>query len=401
MARLVLRGQPLALVASDQRMPRDDRHRAARAGARRRAGRQAPAAHGLRRHRRRDLGDQRHRARPLPPQAVGPARGPALPGRRRPALRLAQRPPRADERRPRRGAPVVRGAATSSRRSSPTTTSRTSGSTSSATRRAPGCATSPAREPEDLPLVLVPDGETAARPDTRGGRDGPRPAHPRRARPLRPLHRRWRPGRSRRRGLRRVRGAQHRRRRARRPGRAGRSERGDRELPRLPAWAVRRRPRPAGHRPGPSLRCRDGAGPGRRRPRGPGPGARRPPRRRRRHRGPQRRRSRPASPTDGSTPPGLDALAGRGVHYGVERRPGGGRARGTRSTSSARPTPPARRRSTSPATPSRVTLVVRGEALEASMSQYLVDADPRRRAHPRPVPHRGRRRRPATATSSG
>ena len=39
------------------------------------------AAHGVRRHRRRDPGDQRHRARLLPDEAVGPARGAALPGR--------------------------------------------------------------------------------------------------------------------------------------------------------------------------------------------------------------------------------------------------------------------------------------------------------------------------------
>ena len=45
-----------------------------------RAGRQAAAAHGVRRHRRRDQGDQRHRPRLLPAQAVGPARGAALPG---------------------------------------------------------------------------------------------------------------------------------------------------------------------------------------------------------------------------------------------------------------------------------------------------------------------------------
>ena len=41
-------------------------------------------------------------------------------------------------------------------------------------------------------------------------------------------------------------------------------------------------------------------------------------------------------------------------------------------TSWARPTPPGRRRSTSPATPGTVVLVVRGASLEASMSQYLV-----------------------------
>ena len=86
----------------------DDRHRDARAGPHARARREAPAAHGLRRHRRRDHRDQRHRPRLLPAQAVGPARGAALPGRRRPARRLAAGAPRADLRRARRRAPLVR-----------------------------------------------------------------------------------------------------------------------------------------------------------------------------------------------------------------------------------------------------------------------------------------------------
>ena len=72
----------------------DDRHRDARAGPHARARGQAPAADGVRRHRRRDPGDQRHRPRLLPAQAVGPAGGAALPGRRRPARRLAREQPR-------------------------------------------------------------------------------------------------------------------------------------------------------------------------------------------------------------------------------------------------------------------------------------------------------------------
>ena len=43
------------------------------------------------------------------------------------------------------------------------------------------------------------------------------------------------------------------------------------------------------------------------------------------------------------------------------------------STSSARRTRPGRRRCTSPATPERVVLLVRGDCLEKSMSQYLVE----------------------------
>ena len=110
--------------------------------------------------------------------------------------------------------------------------------------------------------------------------------------------------------------------------------------------------------------------------------------------------SRPASPTDARRARARRP-AGRGVHYGSNAEPGGG-VRGRRGLRRrAPPTPPARRRSTSPATRSRVTLVVRGDALEASMSQYLVErirADARIRVL---LPHRGRRRPPATATSSG
>ena len=95
----------------DRHRPADaghDRHRAARAGPGARAGRQAAAADGVRRHRRRHHGDQRHRARLLPAQALGPARGAALPGRRRPARRLAAGAPGRHRRRARRRPPLVR-----------------------------------------------------------------------------------------------------------------------------------------------------------------------------------------------------------------------------------------------------------------------------------------------------
>ena len=94
------------------------------------------AAHGVRRHRRRDRGDQRHRPRLLPAQAVGPAGGPALPGDRRPARRLATRPPGATPTTSGWSATAGPTAPTSSRRSSPATTCPTAGSTSSATTRA-------------------------------------------------------------------------------------------------------------------------------------------------------------------------------------------------------------------------------------------------------------------------
>ena len=165
---------------ADRRRPADaadDRHRDARAGARARTGREVPAAHRVRRHRRRDQGDQRHRPRLLPAQAVGPARGAALPGRRRPARRLAARPTPTTPPTSASSATAGRTAATRSRRSWPATTCRTAGSTSSATTRASGCATSPSARADDLPLVLVPDGETLRSPTDARPRRRARPAH--------------------------------------------------------------------------------------------------------------------------------------------------------------------------------------------------------------------------------
>ena len=72
----------------------DERHRVPRAGHGHLPVRPARAAHGVRRHRRGHRRDQPRRRRPLPAQAVGPAGGEALPGRRRAARGLARpRPP--------------------------------------------------------------------------------------------------------------------------------------------------------------------------------------------------------------------------------------------------------------------------------------------------------------------
>ena len=88
--------------------------------------------------------------------------------------------------------------------------------------------------PEDLPLVLVPDGETLRSPSTLSlaaalGLHDRRPTTA-----LRLMHCRRRPGWPGRRCLRRLRGTKHCTRGARSAGRPSRDERGDRELPRFP-----------------------------------------------------------------------------------------------------------------------------------------------------------------------
>ena len=84
------RGEPVALLLADQRMPQMtgvEFMAEARALAPRRAPR---AAHRLRRLAGRDRRHQPRRPRPLPHEAVGPARGAALPGPRRPARGVAR-----------------------------------------------------------------------------------------------------------------------------------------------------------------------------------------------------------------------------------------------------------------------------------------------------------------------
>ena len=146
--------------------------------------RQARAAHRVRRHRRRDQGDQRHRARPLPAQAVGPARGAPVPGARRPAERLARGSTSTTPTGYASSGTGGRSAATRSRRSSPATTCRTAGSTSSATTRRAGCTISRGATAADLPLVLVPDGEPLRSPSIARARRRARACARRREQPL-------------------------------------------------------------------------------------------------------------------------------------------------------------------------------------------------------------------------
>ena len=250
LTRLALRDEPVALIAADQRMPQMTGIELLEQARTHAAGREVPAAHGVRRHRRGHQGDQRHRPRLLPAQAVGPSRGAALPGHRRPARRLAAGQPGPHRRRAGGRAPVVGPQPRHQDCSWPATTSPTAGTTSSATPRPSGCATWPQAAAADLPLVLVPDGDTLRAPSTLdlAGALGLRTSA--RAAAVRRVHRRRRPGRPGRRGVRGVRGPEHRHRRARGARRAGRPERGDRELPRLPQGAERLRPHPAGRRAG-------------------------------------------------------------------------------------------------------------------------------------------------------
>ena len=250
----------------------------------------------------------------------------------------------------------------------------------------------------DLPLVLVPDGETAPLAHHPRARRRARAAHARRAAAVRRVHRRRRPGRPGRRGVRGVGGPEHRDRRARGARRTGRAERGDRELPRLPEGTERLRPHPARAGPGLPLRRRDGARPRRRRLRDPRPGARRALRRRRARSRPARSSWRPGCPTGGSTAAGLDELTGRGVYYGAnasEAQPVRGRRR-------------LRRRCRQLGRPGalnlarfakRVVLVVRGATLTDTMSQYLVDRIIADAEHRGALPQRGGGGAAATATS--
>jgi thioredoxin reductase (NADPH) len=203
--------------------------------------RQAPAAHRVRRHRRRDPGDQRRRPRLLPAEAVGPAEE-----RLYPVLddllgdwRQAHPPDTGEVR-------VV--GHRWSERSHEVKTFLTRNHVPyqwldvDRDDEAAGCSTSPA--PARRPAARARAGRrAAARPSNLelAARSGCAPG---RAAAVRPVHRRRRPGRARRRGVRRLRGAAHRRGGEGGARRPGRPERVDRELPRLPEGPVRGRPRP-------------------------------------------------------------------------------------------------------------------------------------------------------------
>ena len=243
----------------------DGGHRVPGRGAQARAGRQARPADRLRRHRGGDPGDQRGRPRLLPAQAVGPARGAALPGGRGPADHVGGGRGAGVRRRARDRAPLQPRLARPARLPGPQPRAdalarrraRHRGARAAAgrRRRLRAAAGGDARGRHG---ARAPDGARAGRAARRVRRAG--------RRALRPGDRRRRPGRARRGGLRRVRGAEDGAGRARGAGRPGGHVVADRELPRLPGGAERLRPRAPRDRPGAPARRRAADGPGRRRP---------------------------------------------------------------------------------------------------------------------------------------
>ena len=238
-----------------------DRHRAARASQARGARGEARAAHRVRGHRCRDSCDQRHPPRPLPDEAVGSARGEALPHRRRPARRLATRP----------AAAIVRRSRSSGHRWSERSHEL---KTFLARNYVPYAWFDLERDdeaqrlhdlahavPSDLPLVLIADGEALRVADAARCRRCARAAHQCREAAVRPLHRGRRSRGAGRRRLCRVGGPRRRADRRSRARRSGRSERSHRELPRVPEGALGCGPRGTGDGPGPAVRGRGGARP--------------------------------------------------------------------------------------------------------------------------------------------
>ena len=332
---------------------RDGGHRLPRRGAPARPRRQARPADRLRRHRGGDPGDQRGRARLLPAQAVGPARGAALPGRRGPADHLGVRRGAGGRRRAARRPPLLARTRTTCATSSPATACRRAGSTSSATARRASCSTVAGVADDGLPVALLEDGTVLERPTVLELAERLGVAGAAGVRPLRPGHRRRRAGRAGGGGLRRVGGPAHGDGRARGARRAGRPVEPDRELPRLPGRPQRLGPRAPRDRPGAAARRRAADRAGRRR--------------RSRSRAPGRvvravgrlgaqRQLRPRR-VGRLLPPARRAglrrahRRGRLLRRGDDR--GARRARTSTSWSSAARTRPARRPSTSASTPAR------------------------------------------------
>ena len=258
------RGEQVALLVADQRMPGmagTEYLVQARAP---RAPSQARAAHGLRGHRGRDPGHQRGRAGLLPAQALGPAGGAALPRPRGPPDHLG-----GAARRSSRGGVRVVGHRFSKR----THDLRDFLARNRVPSRwldverdgeARELLTVAGVDEDGLPVVLLEDGTVLEQPTVLELAERLGVAAQPVGRPLRPRHRRRRPGRPGGRGLRRVGGPAdaHGRARGARAARPG-SRAASRTTSASPTRAQRRRPGPARDRPGPAARRRAADDPGR------------------------------------------------------------------------------------------------------------------------------------------
>ena len=352
-------------------------------GARAAPGGQARAAHRLRRHPGRHRRDQPGGARPLPDEALGPARGAALPGAGRPARRLGgRRAPRGRRGHPRGGPPLVARSRTSCKDflarnqvpyrwldlerdaggaprcwppPAPTAARAAAGGvpatatcSSAPTAERAGRAGRAARRAADArfyDLVVVGGGPAGLAAAVYGASEGLRTV----------LVERDAPG-----------------------GQAGQSSRIENYLG-FPVGLSGRRPRPAGHAPRPSAsgprcsRCSEVVAS---------------------RRGDRRARVRLA---DGDELAAHAVVLATGVEYRRLEVPGAEQLAGAASTtarprsealalqrratssSSAAPTRPARRRSTSPASPSSVTILCRGDGLGKQHVAVPDRADRRRR----------------------
>ena len=99
--------------------------------------------------------------------------------------------------------------------------------------------------------------------------------------------------------------------------------------------------------------------------------------------------------------PGLDALTGRGVYYGANASEAAASARATTSTSSGAANSAGQAALNLARYAERVVLVVRGRGARGDACRSTSSSGSAAAEHRGALPHRGRRRGAATATSSG
>ena len=164
---LKARGDSLAIVISDQRMPGMQGTEVLAQSRERLPAGAARAAHGLLGHRRGHQGHQRGASRSLPVEAVGSARGMPLPGDRRSARRLAGRVSPGGEGTEAGRTPVVAAIARDQGlpcgQSHPLSLARRRAE--SGARRS--CSTPPESAPSELPALFFEDGSALRNPEPR------------------------------------------------------------------------------------------------------------------------------------------------------------------------------------------------------------------------------------------